>query len=93
MKVTCRSCGLVQPPASWCRSCASTDVDPLSQMEAMTARVIRESLDIVRAEAESRETADRLRRVCDEAVAARRALLDSPEMPAPGYDAQTRLVR
>lgn len=92
MKVVCRSCGLVQPPTSWCRRCSSLDLEPISEMEAMTARIVVEAIVELRQRAAENEVVSRAYRVCEEAVAARRALLDSPEMPAVGYDAQTRRV-
>ena len=54
----------------------------------VTDRLVREALDELRLEADLRE---RVYRVPQDAVEAMRiAMGDSPEMPAPGYDAQTR---
>jgi len=69
-------------------------------MSAMTTRIIDEALEILRAEAEQRETADRLRQLCDDTVDAAESARDrlremdqSPEMPSWGYDQWTRPLR
>jgi hypothetical protein len=45
----------------------------IEQLEAMDARLVDEALATLRAEAEEREFADRVRRLCDDAVDAARA--------------------
>ena len=73
MTVVCRSCGLVQPAASWCRRCSSVEVEPISEVERMVDRIVREALVEARQRAADDEVASRVYRVCDEAVEARRA--------------------
>jgi len=63
------------------------------QMQAMTTRIVAEALDIVRAEAEQREEADRMRWETEWARERLREMDESPEMPGPGYDAQMRPLR
>jgi len=60
------------------------------QMQSMTTRIVAEALEVLRAEAEQREEADRMRRIAEWA----REMDQSPEMPCwPMYDAQTRPIR